>query len=213
MSQILPLQGAVRQEIIASGVLLNWMVFILAVSHRDPLVFSLPFLPIMWHLQVNRLSGGSSLRFQCPISGPTLTARFLDVHTFIVSTPDLKDTYIAVCPAIPPPPLNNNKLQAKSHDQPDAAIHLLAEQRIVPYACMSFFGQKTTVNALFLMFNTTSTFKCLINGNCNVLCWHHQMMPLYFANQSDEHISGGLNTFSFAGFFHSHIKNKQHTAL
>lgn len=209
MSQILPLQGAVRQEIIASGVLLNWMVFILAVSHRDPLVFSLPFLPIMWHSQVNRLSGGSTLRFQCPISGPTLTACFLDGHTFIVSTPDLKDTYIAVCPAIPPPPLNNNKLQAKSHDQPDAAVHVLAEQRIVPYARMSsFFGQRTTVNVFFFMFNTTSTFKWLINGNCNAVCCHHQMMPLYFANQSD-----GLNTLSFAGVFHSHIKNKQHTAL
>lgn len=55
--------------------------------------FFLPFLPIMWHSQVNRLSGCTTLRFQCPISGPTLTVCFLDVHTFIVSTPDL---YIAV---------------------------------------------------------------------------------------------------------------------
>lgn len=58
--------------------------------------FFLPFLLIMWHSQVNRLSGCCALRFQCPISGCTLTACFLDVHTSSVLTPDLKDTHIAV---------------------------------------------------------------------------------------------------------------------
>lgn len=130
------------------------------------------FLPIMWHSQVNRLSGCSTLRFQWPIGDPTLTACFLDIHTFIVSTPDLKDTYIAVWSnsllfvALQFCNKNNNKLQAKSRDQPDAAIHLLADQDV----CLSYFAQKTTVNAFLVMFNANTTFKWLTNGKRGTLC-------------------------------------------
>lgn len=88
MSQILPLQGAALQEII----LLELEGLYISCQPRRLLFF----LPIEWHLQVNRLSGCGTLRYHCPISSPTLSVGFLDVHTCTVSTPDMKDTYSAV---------------------------------------------------------------------------------------------------------------------
>lgn len=137
--------------------------------------FFLPFLPIMWHSQVNRLSGCTKLRFQCPISGPTLTVCFLDVHTFIVSTPDL---YIAVwsnslllvaCNSA----VSFTQQQQTPGEKSRPAWHIYSSfwqtKRVIHYiltvlkmfwGCL-FFSQQTTLKAIFNALWVRSKGPCL----------------------------------------------------